>query len=149
MILTYFDFNYPWKYLGLPKLYRTGFVWISVFEGKLHVNPLILFVNCQNPNLISTQQLGFTRKWLYTTTTTTTTTTHRNSMSAISQLLLTRFCSNFKVRFLGTSRTNSNCYGAICPDNICLGHICPDQEYISCYWFNFYKTLKVGFWDHL
>ena len=31
----------------------------------------------------------------------TTTTTHTNSMSAISQLLLTRFQPNFKVRFLG------------------------------------------------
>ena len=42
---------------------------------------------CQNPNLTSTQQLGFTRKRLYTTTHHH----HTNPKSAISQLLLPRF----------------------------------------------------------
>ena len=37
----------------------------------------------------------------------TTTPHHRNSMLAISQLLLTRFWWNFKCRFMGTSRTDS------------------------------------------
>ena len=37
-------------------------------------------------NFNSTQELGVTQKWLYTTTT-----HHTNSMSAISQLFLTRF----------------------------------------------------------
>ena len=51
--------------------------------------------------------------------------------------------------FLGTSRTDSNCYCDICPGNICLGHICPYQKYFSCYWPDFDQTLKVGSWDHL
>ena len=73
----------------------------------------------------------------------------RSSMSAISQLLLTRFWWNFKGRFLGTSRTDSNCLGDICPRNICPRNICPYQEYLSCYWPNFNETLKVGSWEHL
>ena len=36
---------------------------------------------------------------------------HTNSMSAISQLLLTRFWPNFKGRLLGTYTTDSNCFG--------------------------------------
>ena len=70
-------------------------------------------------------------------------------MSAISQLLLTRFWWNFKGMFLGTSRTNSNCHGDICPGNICPGNICPYEEYLSCYWPNFDETLQVGYWEHL
>ena len=66
------------------------------------------------------------------------------SISGISQLLLTRFWWNFKGRFLGTSRTDSNCHGDICP-----GDIYPYQEYLSCYWPNFDKTLKVASWEHL
>ena len=71
------------------------------------------------------------------------------SISAISQLLLTRFWWNFKGRFLGTSRTDSNCQGDICPCNICPRDICPYQEYLSCYWPDFDETLKVGSWEHL
>ena len=98
---------------------------------------LVVVFFCQNPNLTSTQPLGFTRKWLcnhhhYT-----------NSMSAISQLLLTRFWPNFKLRFLGTTRTDFNCHIDICPCNICPGNICPYQEYLGCYWLNFDQTLKV------
>ena len=59
-------------------------------------------------------------------------TTNRNSMSAISQLLLTRFWWDYKCRFLGTSRTDSNCHGDICPGNICPSDICGYQEYLSC-----------------
>ena len=59
------------------------------------------------------------------------------SISVISQLLLAWFWPNFKGRFLGISRTESNCYGDICPGNICPGDICPYQEYLSCYWPNF------------
>ena len=67
----------------------------------------------------------------------------------ISQLLLTRFLPNFKLRFLGTSRTDSNCHRDICPGNICPGDICTYQEYISCYWLDFEQSLKVGSWDNL
>ena len=69
------------------------------------------------------------------------TTHHRNSMSRISQLLLTRFWWNFKGRFLWTFRTDSNCQGDICPRNICPRDICPYQEYLSCYWPDFDETL--------
>ena len=41
------------------------------------------------------------------------------------QLLQAQFGSNFKSRFVGTSRTDSNYHGDICPGNICLGDICP------------------------
>ena len=71
------------------------------------------------------------------------------SISAISQLLLTRFWWNFKGRFLGTSRTDSNCHRDICLGNSCPGDICPYQEYLSCYWPDFDETLKVGCWEHL
>ena len=74
---------------------------------------------------------------------------YRNSMSVISQLLLTRFWWNFKGRFLGTSRTDHNCQGDICPRNICPRDIWPYQEYLSCYLPDFYETLKVGSWEHL
>ena len=74
---------------------------------------------------------------------------HRNSISAISQLLLTRFWWNFKGRFLWTFRTDSNCQGDICPCNICPRNICPYQEYLSCYWPDFDETLKVGSCEHL
>ena len=70
-------------------------------------------------------------------------------MLAISQLFPTRFWWNFKCRFLGTSGTDSNCHGDICPGNICPGDICPYQEYLSCYWPDFYETLKVASWEHL
>ena len=70
-------------------------------------------------------------------------------MSAISQLLLTRFWPKFKDRFLGPSWADFNCYGDICSGNICPGDICPYQEYLSWYWHDFNQTLKVGSWDHL
>ena len=63
------------------------------------------------------------------------------SILGISQLLPTRFWWNFKDRFLGTSRADSNCYGDICPGNICPRDICPYQEYLSCYWPDFDETL--------
>ena len=71
------------------------------------------------------------------------------SISGISQLLLTRFWWNFKCRLLGTSRTDSNCHGDICPWNICPHDICPYQKYLSCDWPDFDETLKVGSWEHL
>ena len=72
--------------------------------------PYWRLIYCQNPNLSSTQRLGFTWKWLYTTTTTThspppTTTQYRNS-----QLLLTQFWWNSKGWFLGISRTGTICH---------------------------------------
>ena len=73
----------------------------------------------------------------------------RNSMSVISPLILTRFWPNFKGRFLGHSRTDSNCYGGICQGNICPGNICPYQEYLSCYSTHLDETLNIGSWDHL
>ena len=71
------------------------------------------------------------------------------SISEISQLLLTQFGWNFKDRVLGTSRTDSNCQGDICPSNICPGDICPYMEYFSCYWPNFDEIFKVASWEHL
>ena len=52
---------------------------------------------------------------------------------------LNRIWCNFKRRFLGTSRTDSNSHSDICP-----GSICPYQEYL-----NFEETLKVASWEHL
>ena len=78
-----------------------------------------------------------------------TTPPHIRSMSAISQLLRTRFWWNFKGRFLGTFRTDSSCQGDICPCNICPLCICPYQEYLSCYWPDFDKILKVASWEYL
>ena len=40
------------------------------------------------------------------------------SISAISQLFLTRFCPNFKGRFLKQSLSEANCQGNILPGNI-------------------------------
>ena len=71
--------------------------------------------------------------------------THRNSMLAISQLLLTWFWGNFKGRFLWTFRADSNCQGDICPDNICPRNICPYQQYLSCYWPDFDQTFLSKF----
>ena len=70
-------------------------------------------------------------------------------ITVISQLLLIQFWLKFKCRPQGTSRTDSNCYGDICPVNICPGDICPYQEYFRCYWPDFYETLKVSSWKHL
>ena len=70
-------------------------------------------------------------------------------MLAISQLLLTRFWQNFKVRSLGPSWTDFNCHRDICPGNICHDDICPCPEYLSCYRPDFDQTLKVDSWDHL
>ena len=61
---------------------------------------------------------------------------HTNSMLEISQLLLTRFLWNFKCRFLGTSRTDHNCHGDICPGNIYQGGICPYHKYLNWKWHN-------------
>ena len=69
---------------------------------------------------------------------------HRNSMSAISHLLLIRFCSNFKGRFLWASRTDSNCYGDICPGNICPRDVCPYQEYLRTWFWPKFKGTFLG-----
>ena len=74
---------------------------------------------------------------------------HKNSMSSISPLLLTRFWWNSNGRFLGTSRTDSNRQGDICLSSICPRAICPYQEYLSCYWPDFDETLQVGSRVHL
>merc|ERR1711875_135502 len=71
------------------------------------------------------------------------------SISAISQLLLARFESNFKQRVLGTYTTDHNCHHDICPDNICPGDICPYYQYLSCYCPDFDQTLNKGSWEHL
>ena len=56
---------------------------------------------------------------------------------------------NFKDRFLGTSRTDSNCHGDICPGNICPRDICPYQEYLRSNRSDFDETSKIGSWEHL
>ena len=113
--------------------------------------PLELSLKLSNPQLNhnSTQHnitVGLNMKM-------TLPTTHRNSVLAMSQLLLTWFWWNFKFRFLETSRTDSNCHSGICPDNICPGDICPYQEYLSCYWVwavpssgNSYDWFDFHFW---
>ena len=112
------------------------------------------FRNCKlpkpQPNLNSSQpNLSFSWKWLYTTTPLPPTITTRNSMSAISQLLMAHILPNFKGRFLGPSLTDYKCHNDSCPGNICPGDICPYQEYLSCYWPDFDQTLKVGSLDYL
>ena len=107
--------------------------------------------NCQDPNSTSTQQ-QFNQSWVWHENDFKyhpTPPHHTNSMSVISQLLLTQFWPNFKDSFLGLSWTDSNCHSDICPGNICQGDICPYQEYLSCYWPDFYQTLRVGYWDPL
>ena len=47
------------------------------------------------------------------------------SISDISQLLVTLFEPDFKIRFLGPSLTDASCHGEICPGNICPDDICP------------------------
>ena len=71
------------------------------------------------------------------------------SISAISQLLLARFGSNFKQRVLGTYTTVYNCHPDICPGNICPRDICSYQQYLSCYWTNLDQTLTTAFRSHL
>ena len=102
------------------------FVWWWVGWGGVCT---VIILSKPQPNLNT--RLGLTIKWLCTTT------HHTNSMSAISQLLLTRFWWNFNGRFLGRSRTDSNYQVDICPGNICPDNICPYQEYLSCYWPDF------------
>ena len=70
------------------------------------------------------------------------------SISAISQLLLARFGSNFRQRVLGTYTTDYNFHHDICPGKICPGDICPYQQYLSCYWPNLDQTLNNGSWEH-
>ena len=71
------------------------------------------------------------------------------SISAISQLLLVVFGSNFKQRVLGTFTTDYNCHHNICPGNICPGDIRPYQQYLSCYWSNLDQILNKGSWEHI
>ena len=71
------------------------------------------------------------------------------SISAISQLLLARFGSNFKQRVLGTYTTDYNCHHNIYPCNICPGDICPYQKYLSCYWSNLEQNLNKGSWEYI
>ena len=66
------------------------------------------------------------------------------SISAISQLLLVRFGSNFKQRVRGTYTTDYNCHHDICP-----GNICPYQQYLSCYWPDLDQTLNKGSLEHI
>ena len=61
---------------------------------------------CHNPYSTSTQL----KSWVWHENDfSPPSTTHTNSISAISQLLLSRFWWNFKGRFLETSRIDSNC----------------------------------------
>ena len=71
------------------------------------------------------------------------------SISAISQLLLAQFGSNFKQRVLGTYTTDYNYHHDMCPGNICPGDICPYQQYLICYWLDLDQTLNKGSWEHI
>ena len=66
------------------------------------------------------------------------------SISAISQLLLARFGSNFKQRVLGTYTTDYNCHHDIYP-----GNICPYQQYLSCHLSDLDQTLKKWSLEHI
>ena len=92
--------------------------------------------------------MALTWKWFFTPPSTTTN-THTNTMFALSQLVKNQLWPKFKGRFLGTSRTDFNCNGDICPGNICPRTIYLYLNFLSCYWPNFDQTSKVGFWDHL
>ena len=59
------------------------------------------------------------------------------------------FDKQFKGMFLGPSWTDCNYHGDICPGNICFGNIGQYQDYLSCCWPDFDKTLKIGSWDNL
>ena len=64
--------------------------------------------------------------------------------SAISQFLLVRwFWWNFKGRFLGTSRRDSNCQVGIFPSNICPGNICPCWEYRNLKTINLSNQIEI------
>ena len=67
------------------------------------------------------------------------------NISSVTDLILT----NFKHRFLGTSRTDSNCHGDICQGNICPGDICPYQPYLSYYWPDLYQYFEGQFFGGL
>ena len=105
----------------------------------------------QNPNTTTTKPnitlVGFDMKMTLHHHHPPPPTTTANSMSVISQLLLTWFWRNFTGSFLGAYRTDSNYQVDICLCNICPGNICPYQEYLSCYWPDVNQTLKVGFWN--
>ena len=120
------------------------FCWDSSFLKFSLFAPIFSYF-CQNPNLTSTQRLGFTWKWLYNHHPPT----HTISMSGISQLLLTWFWQNLNGTLLGTSRTHSKYHCDICLGIICPGDICPYQENLGCYWLDFEETLKVGSWEYL
>ena len=65
---------------------------------------------------------------------------HISNISAFTNSILTKL-----QRYLGISRTDSNCHDDICPGNICPDGICPYQEYLSCYWHDCYQTFGTPF----
>ena len=88
----------------------------------------LISLYCQNPNSTSTKE-QFNKSWVWLENDFAHHPPHHhtNSMSVISQLLLTRFWWNFKRRFMGLSWTDFNCCSNICPGNICQGDICPHK----------------------
>ena len=77
--------------------------------------------------------LGFTQKWLGTPLPPHHGELYVGNISAVTDPILIKF----KARFLGSSITDANCHGDICP-----GNIFPCQEYFTCCWPDFNKTLK-------
>ena len=63
---------------------------------------------------------------------------------ALMMLTISGAFSKKRIKRMGASTTDSNCYGDICP-----GNICPYQKYLSCYWPDFDETLKVDSWEHI
>ena len=103
--LYYIFWSIPTKKRGVRNPYlgkfqviliQTNVAWISPWqlESVLDV-PRNLPSKLSKPQPNTTQRLGLTTKWLCKPHH-----HHRNSISAISQLLLTRFWWNFKGRFL-------------------------------------------------
>ena len=85
-MITIFITYYSWLLYDYTMQYgpNWGFMWSYCFL-------------LSKPQSNLNTRLGLTIKWLCTPT------HHRNSMSAITQLLLTRFGPNFKYRFLGST----------------------------------------------
>ena len=100
--MAFFNANMPfpmkiWLFISIKETLFMAFWIIRGGWGSTIIWNFPPFPTQRQPNLNVVG--GWTWKWLYTPT------THTNSMLAISQLLLTQFWQNFKVRSLWPSWT--------------------------------------------
>ena len=116
-----------------------------ISQGSSNASPwLVKTVGCcQNPNLTSTQQLGFTWKWLCTTTTTTTETQ--------CQQYLICYWPDFDKTLKVGSWTHLE--QILSRWHLSRQHLSWQQLSIlgifQLYWPNLDQILKVGSWEHL